>query len=80
MVALPNLLHMGKVGEDCEERYNLLDHLSYIEDLVSRHSGLQRGSWLSNLAGALLSGFVVAVVINPLDVVTTRLYNQPAQV
>ena len=46
---------------------------------MSRHSGLQRGSWLSNLAGALLSGFVVAVVINPLDVVTTRLYNQPAQ-
>ena len=53
---------------------------SYIEELVSRHTQLRRGSWRSNLAGALLSGFVVAVVINPLDVVTTRLYNQPAQV
>ena len=52
----------------------------YIDDMVSRHSGLPRGSRLSTLAGALLSGFVVAVVINPLDVVTTRLYNQPAQV
>ena len=71
---------MGKVGVYCEERYDHTDNLSYIEDLVSRHSGLHRGSWLSNLSGALLSGFVVAVVINPLDVVTTRLYNQPAQV
>ena len=25
-----------------------------------------------------MSGFVVAVVINPLDVITTRLYNQPS--
>jgi len=39
---------------------------------------MRHGSWESNLVGALLSGFVVAVVINPLDVVTTRLYNQPS--
>ena len=27
-----------------------------------------------------MSGFVVALVINPLDVVATRLYNQPDKV
>jgi hypothetical protein len=31
------------------------------------------------MAAALLSGLVVVVFINPLDVVATRLYNQPAQ-
>lgn len=30
------------------------------------------------MAAAFLSGLVVVVVINPLDVVATRLYNQPA--
>eukprot|EP00088_Acartia_fossae_P002960 TRINITY_DN11230_c0_g1_i1.p1 TRINITY_DN11230_c0_g1~~TRINITY_DN11230_c0_g1_i1.p1 ORF type:complete len:299 (-),score=15.17 TRINITY_DN11230_c0_g1_i1:124-1020(-) len=34
-------------------------------------------SWKNNIAGATLSGFVVAVVINPFDVLSTRLYNQP---
>jgi len=52
---------------------------SYIEELVSQKTKLQHGSWQSNLAGAILSGFVVAIVINPLDVVSTRLYNQPSQ-
>lgn len=34
--------------------------------------------WQTNLLAAAATGFVVAVVINPLDVVATRLYNQPA--
>jgi len=34
------------------------------------------GSWQNNMIGAVLSGFVVAVVINPFDVLSTRLYNQ----
>ena len=39
-------------------------------------SGLQLAQ--GNLVGALLSGVVVAVVINPFDVVSTRIYNQPS--
>ena len=50
-----------------------------MDELLSTHLNLAQGSWQSNLAGAVMSGFVVAVVINPLDVVTTRLYNQPSQ-
>ena len=40
------------------------------------------GTWnLSELAlGGSVAGVVVAVVINPLDVVATRLYNQPDKV
>ena len=41
-------------------------------------TGLPEGSWQVNLCGALTSGVVVAVVINPVDVISTRLYNQPA--
>jgi len=48
-------------------------------DMLARRTSLQSGSWQANVAGAGLSGFVVAVVINPLDVVSTRMYNQPGK-
>lgn len=52
---------------------------SYLDEQLSTNLNLKHGSWQSNLVGAVMSGFVVAVVINPLDVITTRLYNQPSQ-
>ena len=52
---------------------------SYVMDRLTRNTSLRAGSWQSNVIGAVLSGFVVAVVINPLDVVATRIYNQPGQ-
>ena len=48
-------------------------------DMLARKTSLKSGSWEANVLGAALSGFVVAVVINPLDVVSTRMYNQPGQ-
>ena len=51
-----------------------------MNDALAANTSMKADSWQSNLCGAVLSGFVVAVVINPLDVVSTRLYNQPAQV
>jgi hypothetical protein len=42
-------------------------------------SWFEKSTWQTNMAAALLSGLVVVVFINPLDVVATRLYNQPAQ-
>ena len=53
---------------------------SHVNAALAANTRLAEGSWQVNLCGALLSGFVVAVVINPVDVVSTRLYNQPAQV
>ena len=53
---------------------------SYVNEALTANTSLKAESWQANLCGAVLSGFVVAVVINPLDVITTRLYNQPAQV
>ena len=58
----------------------ILLYCSYVSDALAANTSLKAESWQANLCGAVLSGFVVAVVINPLDVVTTRLYNQPAQV
>jgi len=52
---------------------------SYVLDKLAKNTRLKAGSWQANVVGASLSGFVVAVVINPLDVVSTRLYNQPGQ-
>ena len=48
-------------------------------DKVTRNTKLKAGSSQANFLGAILSGFVVAIVINPLDVVSTRMYNQPGQ-
>ena len=63
---------------NCFETSSISLFLSFVDELLSGHTSMRHGSWESNLVGALLSGFVVAVVINPLDVVTTRLYNQPS--
>lgn len=35
-------------------------------------------SWLVTLAGGMISSIAVVAVMTPLDVVSTRLYNQPA--
>merc|ERR1719471_917854 len=51
---------------------------SYVNTRLVTATGLPEGSWQVNLCGALTSGVVVAVVINPVDVISTRLYNQPA--
>ena len=37
---------------------------------------LPSNSWQSTLAAAMLSGVAVAVAMTPLDVISTRLYNQ----
>jgi hypothetical protein len=42
-------------------------------------SWFEKSMWQTNMAAALLSGLVVVVFINPLDVIATRLYNQPTQ-
>jgi len=52
---------------------------SYVMEQLARNTQCKAGSWQANAVGASLSGFVVAVVINPLDVVSTRIYNQPRQ-
>ena len=46
-------------------------------DKISKRTNMKKETWKSNIIGATLSGFVVAIVINPLDVVSTRMYNQP---
>jgi len=52
---------------------------SLVTERLSEMSWFRSGrDWQINLVGAFLSGFVVALAINPLDVVATRLYNQPA--
>ena len=52
---------------------------SYVMDKLARNTQFKAGSWQANVVGASLSGFVIAVVINRLDVVSTRIYNQPGQ-
>jgi solute carrier family 25 protein 34/35 len=52
---------------------------SYVMDQLARNSQFKDGSWQANVVGASLSGFVIVVVINRLDVVSTRIYNQPGQ-
>jgi len=37
---------------------------------------LQRNSWVSALAASMLSGLTVVIFMTPMDVVSTRLYNQ----
>jgi len=44
---------------------------------VERLGWFGKNAWQNNLLGAILSGFVVVITINPFDVVSTRLYNQP---
>ncbi|XP_023331579.1 solute carrier family 25 member 35 isoform X2 [Eurytemora carolleeae] len=50
---------------------------SYTQEKLDRLGWGKKGSWQNNLVGAFLSGFVISVVINPFDVISTRLYNQP---
>lgn len=52
---------------------------TYVRDTLDKNTRFRAGSWQNNVMGAALSGFVVAVMINPLDVVSTRLYNQSVQ-
>ena len=73
--------HIGiEIGTYHVTLTKILSYCSYVSDALAANTSLKAESWQANLCGAVLSGFVVAVVINPLDVVTTRLYNQPAQV
>lgn len=41
---------------------------------------LPANSWKSTLASAMLSGFVVSVIVTPADVLSVRLYNQSIDV
>ncbi|XP_070241073.1 solute carrier family 25 member 34 isoform X2 [Bos mutus] len=42
------------------------------------HEWLPEDSWLVALAGGMISSIAVVAVMTPFDVVSTRLYNQPA--
>ena len=45
-------------------------------ELVREHTPVQEGVGL-HFSASMLAGMFVAVAMNPFDVVTTRLYNQP---
>ncbi|XP_060115560.1 solute carrier family 25 member 34 [Heteronotia binoei] len=47
------------------------------KEWVRKHQWLPEGSWLVALSGGMISGVAVAVAMTPLDMVSTRLYNQP---
>lgn len=53
----------------------LLTYSTVMEKLEASYG--RESHLLNNAIAAFLSGFVVAVVINPFDVISTRIYNQP---
>jgi len=57
----------------------LLFSYTFTMEKLAELGWFEKGSWKNNLAGAFISGFVVSVVINPFDVMSTRLYNQPGK-
>ncbi|NWR81934.1 S2534 protein, partial [Centropus unirufus] len=56
-----------------------LGTFSSAKDWVCERQGLPEDSWAAVLAGAVVSGAAVALAMTPLDVVSTRLYNQPVE-
>ncbi|XP_061869240.1 solute carrier family 25 member 34 [Colius striatus] len=52
---------------------------SSAKDWVCQHQWFGEGSWAAVLAGGMVSGVAVALTMTPLDVVSTRLYNQPVE-
>ncbi|MCL4127522.1 UNVERIFIED_CONTAM: hypothetical protein GTU68_019093 [Idotea baltica] len=46
------------------------------KDWLDHHQIYSRTSWQSTLVGALTSGLVIATLMSPFDVVSTRIYNQ----